>query len=276
MLPIRGQQGIPLVTINTSKVDVEVYRIGDRNLATTLQRGDLQRQLSSYDVDTISDRTGTKVYQGEMDVASKLNEEVTTAIPGHRGDRQAGARRLRRGRQAVARNRRTTATSAPRSGSSSPTSASPPSTAMTACTRFVRSLSEATAGCRATVKLVARNNEVLARQRPTPAATPSSMPASPRAKAARHRPCSSPRRRDGEYAFLDLTLNAFDLPTAASRAAILPAPSTPSSIPSAASIAPARRCNITALVRDQSGKASAVPMTLIVSRPDGVEQRASC
>ena len=30
--------------------------------------------------------------------------------------------------------------------------------------------------------------------------------------------------------------------------------------------------NVTALVRDQFGKASAVPTTLIVSRPDGVEQ----
>ena len=81
VLPSRGQQGIPVVTTNTSKIDVEIYRIGDRNLATTLQSGDLQRQLSSYDVDTIRDRSGIKVYQGQMDIASKLNEEVTTAIP---------------------------------------------------------------------------------------------------------------------------------------------------------------------------------------------------
>ena len=46
VLPNRGQQGIPLVTVNTEKVEVEVYRIGDRNLAQALQSGDFQRQIS--------------------------------------------------------------------------------------------------------------------------------------------------------------------------------------------------------------------------------------
>ncbi|HML30857.1 MAG TPA: alpha-2-macroglobulin family protein, partial [Hyphomicrobium sp.] len=81
VLPSRGQQGIPVTTTNTSKIDVEVYRIGDRNLATTLQNGDMARQLSNYDVDNIRDRSGIKVYQGQMDIASKLNEDVTTAVP---------------------------------------------------------------------------------------------------------------------------------------------------------------------------------------------------
>ena len=53
VLPSRGQQGIPLVTVNTAKVDVEVYRIGDRNLVGTLDSGDFQRQLSSYEIETI-------------------------------------------------------------------------------------------------------------------------------------------------------------------------------------------------------------------------------
>ena len=46
VLPSRGQQGIPLVTVNTAKVEVEVYRIGDRNLVGALENGDFQRQLS--------------------------------------------------------------------------------------------------------------------------------------------------------------------------------------------------------------------------------------
>ena len=64
-----------------SKIDVEIYRIGDRNLPTTLQSGDFQRQLSSYDIDNIRDKSGIKVYAGDMDIAAKLNEEVTTAVP---------------------------------------------------------------------------------------------------------------------------------------------------------------------------------------------------
>ena len=81
VLPSRGQQGIPVVTTNTNKINVEVFRLGDRALAATLQSGDMQRQLSSYDVDNIRDRTGIKVYTGTMDIAAKLNEEVTTAVP---------------------------------------------------------------------------------------------------------------------------------------------------------------------------------------------------
>ena len=51
VLPNRGQQGIPLVTVNTDKVSVEVYRIGDRSLAQTLQSGDFAKQIASYDIE---------------------------------------------------------------------------------------------------------------------------------------------------------------------------------------------------------------------------------
>ena len=53
VLPNRGQQGIPLVTVNTDKVNVEVYRIGDRSLAQTLQGGDFAKQVSSYDISNL-------------------------------------------------------------------------------------------------------------------------------------------------------------------------------------------------------------------------------
>ena len=81
VLPSRGQQGIPLVTVNTAKVEVEVYRVGDRNLVGTIQSGDFQRQLSGYEIESIKSRTGEKVFSGAMDVPQKLNEEVTTALP---------------------------------------------------------------------------------------------------------------------------------------------------------------------------------------------------
>jgi uncharacterized protein YfaS (alpha-2-macroglobulin family) len=71
VLPSRGQQGIPLVSVNTAKVQVEVYRIGDRNLVGTLDSGDFQRQLSGYEIETIKSRTGERVFSGEMDVKLK-------------------------------------------------------------------------------------------------------------------------------------------------------------------------------------------------------------
>ena len=66
VLPNRGQQGIPLVTVNTDKVSLEVYRIGDRSLAQTLQSGDFAKQISSYDINALKERTGARVYGGEL------------------------------------------------------------------------------------------------------------------------------------------------------------------------------------------------------------------
>ena len=135
VLPNRGQQGIPLVTVNTDKVSVEVYRIGDRSLAQTLQSGDFAKQISSYDIDALKERTGAQVYAGELAVATRLNEDVTTRLPHRRGHPQAAARRLRAGRLCLDQEGgRGLSHTPPRSGSSSPISASPPSTATTACT----------------------------------------------------------------------------------------------------------------------------------------------
>ena len=76
-----ASRAFPLVSINTAKVEVEVYRIGDRNLVGALESGDFQRQLQSYELEQIKSRTGEKIFTGSMDVPQKLNEEITTALP---------------------------------------------------------------------------------------------------------------------------------------------------------------------------------------------------
>ena len=124
VLPNRGQQGIPLVTVNTEQVAVEVYRIGDRNLAQTLQGGDFQRQISSYELDTLKERNGARVYTGQLAVTTRLNEDVTTAFP--IADAIA---KLQPGVYVLAayattkKDDEAPAATRPRSGSSSPTSA---------------------------------------------------------------------------------------------------------------------------------------------------------
>src|SRR3979409_1346221 len=47
VLPRTGQRGIPLVSVNTPSVSVDVFRIGDRNLINTVVHHDLQKPLSS-------------------------------------------------------------------------------------------------------------------------------------------------------------------------------------------------------------------------------------
>ena len=76
----------------------------------------------------------------------------------------------------------------------------------------------------------------------------------------------------GEYAFLDLTLNAFDLSDRGVKGRDPAGPIDAYVYTERGVYRGGDEVNITALVRDQFGKASAVPTTLIVSRPDGVEQ----
>ena len=98
VLPNRGQQGIPLVTVNTDKVSVEVYRIGDRSLAQTLQSGDFAKQISSYDIDALEGahrRPGLCRRADRSDAPQRGRDD---RLPDRRGHPQAAARRLRAGR----------------------------------------------------------------------------------------------------------------------------------------------------------------------------------
>src|SRR4030088_336382 len=48
VLPRTGQRGIPLVSVNTPSVSVQVFRIGDLNLINTVIDSDFQKTFSSY------------------------------------------------------------------------------------------------------------------------------------------------------------------------------------------------------------------------------------
>ena len=48
VLPRDGQKGAPLVTVNTAKVSIDVYRVGDRNLLPTVDRDDFLSQIDGY------------------------------------------------------------------------------------------------------------------------------------------------------------------------------------------------------------------------------------
>ena len=81
VLPRTGQQGIPLVTVNTDLVKVTIYRIGDRSLIDNVLGYEFERNLYSYDLDEIADQKGEKVWTGELKVEKELNQEITTAFP---------------------------------------------------------------------------------------------------------------------------------------------------------------------------------------------------
>ena len=92
VLPRTGQRGIPLVSVNTPSVNVNVFRIGDRNLINTVVDSDFQKTLSSYQLSDLGNERGVKVWSGELATASTLNQDVVTAFPVDQalGDLQPG------------------------------------------------------------------------------------------------------------------------------------------------------------------------------------------
>jgi len=92
VLPRTGQRGIPVVSVNTAEVAIEIYRIGDRNLLGAVVDGDFQTNLDTYE--RRAQEQGSQVWKGSLKVESTLNADVVTRLPGHRGDRFAGAGRV--------------------------------------------------------------------------------------------------------------------------------------------------------------------------------------
>ena len=81
VLPRQGQLGAPLTTVNTSKVAIDVYRIGDRNLLAQTSRDDFLKPITPSRAGEIELQDGVKVWSGSMDVASELNKDVVTDFP---------------------------------------------------------------------------------------------------------------------------------------------------------------------------------------------------
>jgi len=271
VLPSRGQQGIPLVAINTGKVDVEVYRIGDRSLANALNNGDLSRELSGYDIETLRDRTGDKVYTGVLEVPSKLNEEVTAAFPVSEaiGTLKPGAYAMIARPSDISQedNWRDQATQWFIVSDLGLTALSGDD----GVHAFVRSLASAEPVSGAEVRLVAKNNEILAT-----AKTDSNGYARFEAGATKGEGGQAPailvaENGAGEYAFLDLATNAFDLSDRGVKGRDAPGPLDGYLYTERGVYRPGEEVNVTALVRDAAGVAATLPVTVIVTRPDGVE-----
>src|SRR3954452_4161030 len=161
VLPRSGQRGIPLVSVNTPSVSIKVFRIGDRNLINTVIDNDFQRTLSSYRLDDLGNERGVKVWSGELATATTLNQDVTTAFPVDQalGDLQPGVYVM------------TAAAKGPSSdddGSLATQWFIVSDLGLTAFSGndgihvFVNSLASTDAIAKAEVRLVARNNEILA------------------------------------------------------------------------------------------------------------------
>ncbi len=273
VLPNKGQQGIPLVSVNTEKVNVEVFRIGDRGLARAVVAGDVQNQLSGDALETLRNQTGVSIWKGELPVKLTQNQEVTTAFPV--SDVIA---ELSPGVYVMI--------AEPNGGKSDYWSARATQwfvvsdLGLTALSGqdgvnvFVRSLETAQPVAGSKVKLVARNNDVLGE-----AVSDGNGYARFDGGLARGKGGAEPavlvaETPTGDYAFLDLTSSAFDLTDRGVSGRAAPAGLDAFVVTERGVYRPGESVYFTALLRDDRQLAvTGIPLTLVISRPDGVEQR---
>ncbi len=274
VLPNKGQQGVPVVTVNTDSVNVEVIRIGDRALAHLIQSGDFQRQLPSGDVEGLRERFGTSIYKGELAVTTKLNEEVTTAFPVGEAIPE-----LKPGVYALV------AEPARKKSGDDDDSKSAVQwfvvtdlglttlTGQDGLHTFVRSLATALPLANVNVRLVAKNNEILGTAKTDARGYVKFDPGLKRGDGSQAPGLIAAEGAAGDYAFLDLTASAFDLTDRGVKGREQPGPIDAFAYTDRGVYRPGEDVHLSALVRDRAGIAASVPVTLIISRPDGVEHR---
>ena len=269
VLPAGSGASIPLDSVNAEIAKAAIYRISDRSLAGEIREGTILRQLNRYSADEITDKTGENVWEGEIDITTRLNETVTTAVPISQAvtDLQPGAYAI--------------TASLPTSGNRWDPVATQwfviSDLGLTALSGtdgvhvIVRSLASAGPVADIAVRLVATNNNILGE-----AVTDANGYARFEPGLARGKGGMEPRIIDAtsndDFAFLDIGLAAFDLTDRGVEGRAAPGPLDVFMTSERGIYRPGETVYLTALVRDAKANAVAgLPMTLVVDRPDGVE-----
>ena len=278
VLPRQGQLGAPLTTVNTSKVGIDVYRIGDRNLLAQTARDDFLKPVTPSRATEIETQDGVKVWSGSMDVASTLNKDIVTDFP-----MLSAVGKLQPGVYLV--------TARPWKGSTAPDNQdqdeSPVATQWMVVSDLglstmsgddgihasVRSLATAAALAGVEVRLVARNNEVLATKTTGADGRVDFDPGLSRGTGG-----SSPgllvATLADDYGFLNLQQSAFDLTDRGVGGRDAPEALDAFLYTERGVYRSGETVFLTALLRDAKGEAKGgLPLTLVVKRPDGVEYK---
>jgi alpha-2-macroglobulin len=277
ILPRDNAAGVPITSINVAKIRLTLMRVPARLLTQIPITTFTQRQAYSWDVQSLKDQQAAVLWQGEMTVASKPNESVTTLFPLSQviKDTKPGVYVL------VARN---AAEPLPKNGEDLSQRAIQwvinSDIALTefkgagGLDVFARSLATARPLARVNLSLVATDNEVLAK-----AVTDQDGHAHFDPGLLRGEGAVSPRAvmafgGDGDFTFADLTRPAFDLSDRGVGGRALPGPVDAFLYTDRGIYRPRETVQIMALVRDQLADAmTGMPVTLVVRRPDGAVYR---
>jgi len=279
VLPKGGEGTVPLTTVNVSEVKLRLLRINDRNLIDQVSQGRIGQMLESYDVDSLAQDAGEEVWTGTMPVDNETNKSVVTGVPmdtvlpqpkpgvyllsaldakaASSSDDEEGGSYQTPGTQWIVVTDLGLATFSGQQG----------------LTVAARSLSSAKAQTGVKLALIARNNSVLG-EATTDAAGLAVFPAGVMAGQGGNRPAAVYAYGSGDFTFLELTGPAFDLSDRGVSGRPEPGPLDAFLYPERGVYRPGETVHLTTLLRNERATAiDGVPLTIKVSRPDGVEAR---
>ncbi|MGV6872860.1 alpha-2-macroglobulin family protein [Pseudochelatococcus sp. B33] len=276
VLPSSGQEGIPLVSVNTEAAEIDIFRVGDRSLLPTIRDGGFLDQLGRWVIDTLAGERGEKIWSGTLATRSPLNADEVTAFPVN----EAIGERLSPGVYVL--------TARPAGGPPADEDYSQRATqwfvvsdlGLTALSNagglrvLVRSLASAAPLAGAELKLVARNNEVLASAASNDRGEFTFDAGLGRGQGGARPSLLVATTPQGDYNFLDLEQAPFDLTDRGVAGRAAPGPLDAQVFSERGVYRTGETVYVTTLLRDASGNAAAgLPVTLVARRPDGVEYR---
>jgi alpha-2-macroglobulin len=270
VLPRTGQSGIPLISVNSKEAKLALYRIGDRNLIASVFSSDFRTQISGYSANDIANQNGKRVWQGTLETPSPLNKDATIAIP---VDEAIG--KLEPGLYVM------TAEPAQRQSEDDVNIATQwfvvsdlglsTMNAKDGLHVAVRSIATAAPVANASIRLLARNNDVLAEASTDPQGNFLIDAGLMKGEGGAAPALLVARSGEGDYSFIDLSQAAFDLTDRGVDGRAAPGPVDAFVYAERGVYRRGETVHATVLLRDDKANAMpGTPLTLVVERPDGV------
>ena len=277
ILPRRNIAGVPITTVNVSKIKLKLIRVGDR-LLSQIHSGTVDdTTLYSWSANDIQNNQGSLIWQGTVDIANVKNDTVVTLIPIDQvlKKRKPGAYVLIAWDAAKKAN--DDGEFDWRSGEMAVQWVVDSDMALTTfkgtsgLTVFVRSYASAKPLSGVKLTLVARNNNELAAVKTDSDGRADFGAGLTSAKDGDEPVVVMAYGDDGEFSFIDLRRGAFDLTDRGVSGREVPGPLDAYLYTERGVYRAGETVYLTALLRDRVGAAAEAPLTLVATRPDGME-----
>jgi alpha-2-macroglobulin len=271
VLPGAGRHGVPVVSINAAEIAVDIYHIPERGLAGFVKGTQFLSQINSQDARSIAADSGQKIWSGVLSTAVKNNEEVTTSFPLDDAlkNRAPGVYVLVAApSSARADDWEEKATQWLLVSDLGLTTLSN----QNSLSVFVRSLNSANAVANADVTLIARNNSVLGHAKSNDAGLATFDGGLMRGEGGDAPAIVTVDGAQNDFGFIDINRAAYDFSDRGVSGREAQGPVDVFMYTERGIYRPGHTVHLTALARNEKAVAiSGLPLTLIVSRPDGVE-----